>query len=124
GASGPLHAVLQHGLVDALPVEALSAEGRYERRVDVEDAPQEVIGDDEQLHEPRQADKVGPGPAAVLEQLAAELFTAGALLALDDGGGNAGPLRPLQAEGVGAVGGDEHHASGEPAIGDAIEEIL
>src|SRR5262249_22455160 len=109
---------------DALPVEALAAERRDQRRVHVHDAVAVVLGDGQQLQEAGQTDEIDLRFAAGVEDAPAELVRRGARLARDDQARDARLGGPFQAEGVGAVGDDEHDLRAEPAVGDAVEQVL
>src|SRR5262249_20859779 len=76
-----------------------------------------------ELEEPGQADEIDAGLAAEGEDTLAEHLARGAGLAVHDGGGDAGLAGAGQAEGVGAVGDDQHDVGRQPAGGAAGGEV-
>lgn len=126
GAAGDLAAVLEDSGVDVVAVHAGPAEGREQGRVDIEDAPLEVVGDLEEAEEASEDDEVSAVLAAGLEDGGGEGAEIGVVLAaeLEDGDLLVEVAGLCGLEGFGAGGDDQGEGGVEAAIGDAVGEVL
>ena len=66
-AAAQFRPVLQHRLVDAMAVKPLAAERRHQRRMDVDHAVGEIVGNRQPLEEPAHHDQIGLRLAAAVE---------------------------------------------------------
>jgi len=123
GAAADLDAHFQGGLVDAVAVVALAAEGRDQRWVNVHHPVLEVGRDRQQLQEAGQTDQVGLHLADGVKQRPAELLPRSTLLAIDHARWDARLAGPLQAMGLCAVGQHDDHLGGDAARPDPSQLI-
>src|SRR5262249_13719385 len=120
GAAADLGAVVQDRFVNARAVVSLAAERGNQGGMNIHHSAEIILGNLNQLQEAGQADEVGAGPAAQVENPPTELLQGAGNLAVDDLGGDPCSPRPLQSKRVGLVGYDQHHFGRQPAIADPV----
>ena len=123
-AAADLDAAGENRLVDALAVKALAAERRDQGRMNVQDAEAEILRDVNQLQEARHANDVGLRLAAEGEDALAECFCGCVILPGNDIAGKPGAEGAGHAECVRPAGHDLHDAGAEPAVRNAVDEVL
>ena len=83
-ASAHTNTCVEDGLMDVQAMIPLAAERGQERGMDVQNSARKVVGDVQQLEEPRQANEVGPHIPTMAQDAFAELFARATASALDD----------------------------------------
>lgn len=124
GAAGDLHARGQGRLVDVVTVVALAAKGGDQRGVDVDHLVREIFRNGEQLQKAGQANQVGLCRPDTIEDRLAKSGPGAGFFFGDDNGGQPCPFCSLDALHAGVAGNDENDLRIEPAIANAIDEVL
>ena len=128
-AAGDFHAGIEHGLMDAIAVHARAAERRNERRVNVHDAADEVVGHRRELQEARHRHVIDARLAARAEHGIAERLIAGraGCEILRDAARRVGMpacLGKLQSARLRRAGNDEANLDRQLILGRQFDEIL
>src|SRR5438552_4061640 len=123
-AAAKLHPVSQGRFVNAMPIEALPAEGGDQRRMNVQDAAQEIVRDVDELKEASQADQLHAGTTAEIEKASAEFFARSKVPCLDHRRRHTHLLGTRQPVRVHTVGDNQHDLRLQATIGETVEQVL